>query len=297
MNYKYKIAGLGEVLWDVHESRKTFGGAPANCACHCSELGAVAYVISCVGEDELGEKGKDFLSSCGVNIDGIAVSEKFRTGIVNVELDSEGKPEYEILENVAWDYIPFNGEMAKIAGQLDAVCFGTLSQRNDISKKSIEKFLDATSADCLRVFDINIRQNYYSDEVILSSLKRASALKINDEELPLLTNLLKITGSEEEQLKALLKMFDLKLAILTYGSKGALMVTKDEASFEIPPKPEKVLSTVGAGDSFTATAIIGFLSKNELSKINKHANAVASFVCTQMGAVPNLPESIIKQDF
>ena len=297
MHYKYKIAGLGEVLWDVHGSRKTFGGAPANCACHCSKLGAEAYVISCIGKDELGKKGKDFLISHGVNIDGISVSEKFGTGIVNVELDSEGKPEYEILENVAWDNIPFNGEMAKIAGQLDAVCFGTLSQRNDISKKSIEKFLDATSADCLRVFDINIRQNYYSDEVILSSLRRANALKINDEELPLLTKLLKITGSEEEQLEAILKMFDLKLAILTYGSKGALMVMEKEASFEIPPKPEKVVSTVGAGDSFTAAAIIGFLGKNELSKINKHANALASYVCTQMGAVPNLPESIIKQDF
>jgi fructokinase len=202
---QFKIAGVGEVLWDVFGDNKMFGGAPANCACHCSTLGADAYVISCMGNDKAGHNGLDFLANHGVNISGIAINEEFETGIVNVELDTEGKPEYEIRENVAWDHIPFIREMMEIAPELDAVCFGTLSQRNIISKKSIEKFLDATSPECLRMFDINIRQEYYSDEVILSSSKRANALKINDEELPLLATLLEITGSEEEQLISILK--------------------------------------------------------------------------------------------
>jgi fructokinase len=291
---RYKIAGLGEVLWDVHGEQKTFGGAPANCASHCSTLGAEAYVISCIGDDDLGKKGQAFLSNHGVNISGIAISDSFETGIVNVELDSDGKPEYEIRESVAWDYIPFTDEMSKIASQLDAVCFGTLSQRNNVSKMSIEKFLDATSPDCLRMFDINIRQHYYNDDVILSSLKMANALKINDEELPMVANLLNISGSDEEQMKTILQKCNLKLAILTCGSKGALMVTEYEESFVIPPKPEIIRSTVGAGDSFTAAAIMGYLQNKKLTEINRHANAVASFVCTQTGAVPVLPEKLIK---
>lgn len=294
---KYKIAGIGEVLWDVFGDQKMFGGAPANCTCHCKIMGAETYVISCMGNDKLGQQGLDFLVNQGVNISGIALSEAYETGIVNVELDAQGKPGYEIRENVAWDYIPFTDEMAKVASQLDAVCFGTLSQRNAFSKSSIEKFLDATSPECLRMFDINIRQEYYSDEVILSSLKRANALKVNDEELPLLADLLGVSGSEVEQMRVILKNFDLKLAILTCGSKGALMVTEDEESFEIPPKPKSIASTVGAGDSFTAAAIIGYLNKNELNKINQHANAVASYVCTQMGAVPILPKKLIKADY
>lgn len=297
MENKFQIAGIGEVLWDVFGDNKMFGGAPANCVCHCNTLGAEVYVISCMGNDKPGQQGLDFLANHGVNISGIAISEAFETGIVNVELDAEGKPEYEIRENVAWDHISFTKEMEEIAGKMDAVCFGSLSQRNITSKKSIEKFLDATSPECLRMFDMNIRQDYYTDAVILSSLKRANALKINDEELPLLATLLEITGSEEEQLISILKKCNLKLAILTCGAKGALLVTKNEVSFEVAPKPEIIASTVGAGDSFTAAAIMGYLQNKKLSEINKHANAVASYVCTQTGAVPMLPEKLIKGVF
>ena len=294
MDKQFKIAGIGEVLWDVFGDNRMFGGAPANCACHCKTLGADAYVISCMGNDRYGKEGRDFLVNHGVNISGLALSNQFETGIVNVELDAHGKPEYEIRENVAWDHIPFTKEMEEIAPQLDAVCFGSLSQRNTVSKESIEKFLDATSPECLRMFDINIRKHYYSSDIIHSSLERANALKINDEELPLLAGMLGISGSDEEQLKAILERCSLKLAILTCGAKGALMVTDDEVSFEVPPKPDVIASTVGAGDSFTAAAIMGYLQRKELNKINRQANAVASYVCTQTGAVPVLPEKLIK---
>jgi fructokinase len=294
---KPKIAGLGEVLWDVHGGKKTFGGAPANCACHCSALGAQAYVVSCMGNDALGVEGRAFLTGHGVDVSGIAVNDSSATGIVNVELGPEGEPEYEIREDVAWDYIPFTDEMATIAPQLDAVCFGSLSQRNNASRSSIEKFLDATSPQCLRMFDINIRQDYYSAEVVLSSLKRASALKMNDEELSLVAGVLDVSGSDEEQMKTLLRRWNLKLAILTCGSKGAFMVTEDEESFAVSPKPETIASTVGAGDAFTAAAIMGYLQDRGLCNTNRYANAVASFVCTQPGAVPALPEKLIKEEF
>lgn len=290
MTKKFKIAGLGEVLWDVHGEEKTFGGAPANFACHCHTLGAQAFVISCIGNDDLGNKGKAFLDNHGVNISGLAVSDEFKTGIVLVTLDDKGKPEYDIKEGVAWDNIPFTAKMAEIAPKLDAVCFGSLVQRNPISRETVEKFLDATKPDCLRIFDINLRQHYYSDEIIKSSLKHANILKLNDEELPLLANLLDISGSMKEQLKAIAEKCELKLAILTVGPEGAWMVRGNEIEFAQCYDLGPIASTVGAGDSFTATAVMGYLKKNSLSAINKHANLVASYVCTQVGAVPPLPD-------
>ncbi|MDO6602844.1 carbohydrate kinase family protein [Arenibacter palladensis] len=285
MNSDFRIAGLGELLWDVQGDSRTLGGAPANFAFHCQNLGAQSYVISCLGNDGMGDQAKYTLSKHGINIDGLATSLEHRSGFVNVELDSKGKPLYEIVENVAWDHIHFTTKLEHIASQLDAVCFGTLAQRSTTSKESIEKFLDATSNDCLRVFDINIRQNYYSDEVILSSLSRSNVLKINDEELPMLSRLLGVSGSESMQLKKILKKCNLKLAILTCGSRGAFMLTETEGSFIKPPKLKSVVSTVGAGDSFMAASVMGFLNKNKLDKINKDANELAAMVCSQNGAM------------
>jgi fructokinase len=286
----YKIAGIGEALWDIYGDEKTFGGAPANCACHCHTHGAEGYVISCLGNDDLGCETRKFLENHGVDLTGLAVSDKFPTGTVSVTLDEKGKPEYEINEGVAWDNIPFTDEIASLAPQMDAICFGTLAQRNDVSRKSIQKFLDATTPDCLRMLDINIRLDYYSDEIILSSLEKANALKINDEELPVVAKLLNISGSDEEQMHAIAEKCDLKLAILTIGPKGALMVKGGESNFSPCYDLAPVVSTVGAGDSFTATAIMGYLNNYSLEEINKHANLVASYVVTQVGAVPALPE-------
>lgn len=293
MNKIFKIAGLGEVLWDVYENEKTFGGAPGNVACHCHSLGAESYVISCVGNDDLGREASEFLKKHGVSISALALSDEHETGSVLVTLDDKGKPEYEIKKGVAWDYIPFTPAMNQIASRLDAVCFGTLAQRNNVSRNSIEKFLDDTRPDCLKMFDINIRLNFYNDEIILSSLKHANALKINDEELPLLAKLLDISGTEEEQLIAISEKYCLRIAILTCGSKGALMVRGKEVNFAPCIDVGPLVSTVGAGDSFTATAIMGYLNNKPLAEINEHANLVASYVCTQKGAVPKLPKELI----
>ncbi len=292
MSGSFKIGGLGEVLFDAFPEGEKFGGAPANFACHCRSLGAEAFVISCIGDDERGIKARAFLDEHGVNTSALATSKEHETGVVLVTLDAKGKPDYEIKEGVAWDDIPWIDEMAAMASALDALCFGSLCQRNEASRATVDKCLAATSTDCLRVFDVNLRQSFYSDEILVRSLEAANALKLNDEELPIVANLLGVSGSQEDQLRAILEKCDLKLAILTLGPEGALMITPDDSSFAVP-RDEPVVNTVGAGDSFTAAAIMGFLKGRPLAEINKHANEIATFVCTQHGAVPKLPAELI----
>ncbi|MDP6044353.1 MAG: carbohydrate kinase [Phycisphaerae bacterium] len=287
----YKICGVGEVLWDAFPEGEKFGGAPANFTCHCHSLGAETYVVSCIGKDQRGEMAREFLDNHGVNTSCLADSETCETGVVIVTLDDQGKPDYEIKEGVAWDNIPLTDEMIALAPQLDAVCFGSLSQRNDISRDTITKFLAATRPDCLRVFDINIRQHFYNDEIIRSSLQTANVLKLNDEELPIVAQLIGAEGTDEEIVAAIIKEFDLKLVALTCGEKGALMVTPGESSFAAP-EPTDVINTVGAGDSFTGAMIMGFLNDKPLDQINREANRLAAYVCTQHGAVPPLPVSL-----
>lgn len=289
---KYKVAGIGEVLWDVFPCGEKFGGAPANFICHCHSLGAEAYIISCIGNDERGVKARRFLDKHGVDTSCLKNDSAHETGVVIVELDDAGKPEYEIKECVAWDNIPWMEEMGAVARQLDAVCFGSLSQRSNVSRSTIQKFLAATSSDCLRVFDINIRQNFYSDEIIRSSLESANVLKLNDEELPIVAELINANGSDEAVIKLLIKQFGLKLAALTRGDKGSLMATPDSVS-DFPGIKADIVDTVGAGDSFTSAMIMGFLNNKSLERINEEANRLAAFVCSQAGGVPALPASLI----
>ncbi len=287
----FKVCGLGEVLWDAFPDGEKFGGAPANFTCHCHSLGARAYVVSCIGRDQRGAKAREFLDNHGVDTSCLAESEAYETGVVIVALDDAGKPEYEIKEAVAWDNIPWTEEISTLAPQLDAVCFGSLSQRNDVSRDTIRKFLAATRPDCLRVFDINIRQHFHNDEIIRSSLESANVLKLNDDELPIVAELIGAEGEDEEIVGAVIREFDLKLVALTCGPQGALMVTPEESSSAAPAVTD-VISTVGAGDAFTAAMIMGFLSNMPLDEMNKEANRLAALVCTQHGAVPELPASL-----
>jgi fructokinase len=289
----FKTAGLGEVLWDLFPEGEKFGGAPANYSCHCHSLGAETYVVSCIGADERGIKARQFLDTHGVDTACLAQSADHETGIVNVTLDEKGKPDYEIKEGVAWDNISMTAKMEFLAPQLDAVCFGSLCQRSRTSRAAIEKFLAGTKPEALRVFDINIRQTFFNDEVLSASLESANLLKLNDKELPVVAKLIGAGGSDEELLKTIIEKFDLKLAVLTCGPKGALMLTREDSSFVASPETNAV-DTVGAGDAFAAAAVMGFLKGRPLEEINKHANEVAAFVCTQHGAVPVLPEALIK---
>lgn len=290
MGTPHNVAGIGEVLWDAFPDGEKFGGAPANFTCHCHSLGAKTFVISAIGDDKRGADASAFLDARGIDTTYLSICDH-ETGVVLVTLDAAGKPAYEIKEGVAWDNIPWLDSMGALAPRLDAVCFGSLSQRNEMSRSTIQRFLAATRPDCLRVFDINIRQHFYTDAIIAASLETASVLKLNDEELPLISAQFGITGNHEEQLREVVSRFDLKLAVLTIGPKGALMMTPTETSMAIP-EDVPVVSTVGAGDSFTAATIMGFLNGRPLAEINETANALATFVCTQQGAAPALPASL-----
>ncbi|MDZ7638184.1 MAG: carbohydrate kinase [Bryobacterales bacterium] len=287
-----RIAGLGEVLWDVYPTEETFGGAPANFACHCRALGADAAVVSAVGDDARGRGALRFLDERGVGTHGISILEGLPTGAVLVTLDSDGKPAYDIREGVAWDAIPWTATLDEMAASADAVCFGSLGQRSPASRETIQRFLRATRPGCLRVFDINLRQRYHSPELILLSLEAASVLKINDEELPALATQLKLAGSDDAQLRALVDRFSLRLAVLTRGPRGALMMSPEESSLASPP-PVRIVSTVGAGDAFTASVVMGLLHNRPLDEINRRANEVAAYVCSQQGAVPPLPARLV----
>jgi fructokinase len=289
MSRPFNIASLGEVLWDVFPEGEKFGGAPANFACHCRLLGATTHIISCVGNDTRGAAARKFLDDHGVNTRGLATSDEYETGLVLVSLDASGQPDYEIRQGVAWDYIPFTHEAAALAAELDAVCFGSLCQRSEVSRTTIEQCLAAVPPECLRVFDINIRQTFCTREVVLSSLRAATVLKLNDEELAVVASMLGVSGEEEDQVRAILEMHELQLVAVTRGADGALMMTPGETSFSIPPMVD-VTSTVGAGDAFTAAMVTGYLAGNSLEEINRHANAVAALVCTHHGAVPE-PET------
>jgi fructokinase len=282
---------LGEVLWDLLPGGKQFGGAPANFAYHAQALGARAYVVSCVGADALGDEILGQLDVLALNRDYVAIDAAHPTGTVSVELDAGGRPTYVIHENVAWDFLRPGPAMLSLAGAADAVCFGSLAQRSAVSRATIRDFLAATGKNCLRIFDINLRQHYFDVDTIAAGLSLATVLKLNDEELPIVADLLSIGGAEEEMLGMLCRRFDLRLVALTKGAQGSLLFVPGKSSAQ-PGVAVQVADTVGAGDAFTAALSMGMLAGLGLDVINAHANRVARFVCSRPGATPPLPPEL-----
>lgn len=279
---KKVIVGIGEILWDMLPSGKALGGAPANFAYHAQRLGEEGWAVSAIGNDTLGAEIMDIVKEKKLrNI--IAVTDK-PTGTVRVELDDNGVPDYNILENVAWDNIPFTPEMETLAARADAVCFGSLVQRM-ASRDSVLRFLRATRPETLRVFDINLRQHYYSREVLDESLRLANILKINDDEIRIVADMFGLGDDNTAACRALLGRYALKLAILTKGANGSEVITVDET---IPQKVGKVevVDTVGAGDSFTAAFVVAYLRGDSLSDAQRLANDTAAYVCSCNGAMP-----------
>jgi fructokinase len=291
---KKKIAGIGEVLWDVLPQGKELGGAPCNFAFHAMQAGMDAFVISAIGSDPDGEEILGVLKHLNLRKDYIQLKSEYPTGRVTVTLDEKGIPAYIIHENVAWDYIGWNESLKKLASELDAVCFGSLAQRSEVSGQTIRTFLEATGTDCLRVYDINLRQAFYQKENILRSLELCNVLKLNEEELPLLAGMLNLEANEESLLRTLLEDYQLKLMAYTKGGQGSWLMTQDELSrCEVPPV--KIADTVGAGDSFTATLLSGILHDMPLKKVHRLATDVAAYVCSQHGATPKLPTELLAQ--
>lgn len=287
----YLLAGLGEVLWDMLPTGKQLGGAPANFAYHARAQGGAGVVISCVGDDELGREILRRFGDLDLDRKYVAVDRDHPTGTVIVELDADGKPTFTIHENVAWDYIPLNDDLLELARRLDAVCFGSLCQRSEASRKTIRQFLKTTNPDCLRMFDINLRQSYFNEEIIHTTLELANVLKLNNEELPVVAEMLGIRGSETDILSRLVERYALRLIALTKAAGGSRLFTPGEDSSH-PGFPAVIADTVGAGDSFAAALALGLLHNKALDGINEHANRVASFVCSQSGATPLLPDSL-----
>jgi fructokinase len=290
MSERFTIVGLGEVLWDMLPAGPQLGGAPANFICHARALGADATLISRVGDDELGREIITRLDALGVNTSGIAVDAQRPTGTVGVELEA-GQPRYIIHENVAWDFIEATPTALAAVRSADAVCFGALAQRSEVSRCAIRALVSAAAPDALRVCDINLRQHFYSLELIAETLALANVLKLNDAELPVLAALFGLTGDTRTQLTTLAAKFSLRLVVLTRGAQGSVLFDGTNWSGH-PGIDVLVKDAIGAGDSFTAATVLGYLSRWELDRINAFANEVAAFVCSHHGATPPLPETM-----
>lgn len=287
------IVGIGEILWDVFSQGKVLGGAPANFAYHVSQFGFDGYAVSAIGNDKLGNEIVENLSKKELKYR--IETTPYATGTVQVTLDGKGIPQYEICENVAWDNIPFTPEMEILARKTETVCFGSLAQRNSVSRATINHFLDCVPETALKIFDINLRQYFYTLELIEHALSRCNILKINDDEILIVGKLFGWESkSELEICNQLLHNCELEIVVLTKGIQGSYVVTKNETSFKPTPLVE-VVDTVGAGDSFTAAIVASLLRGQSISDAHQLAVDVSAFVCTQHGAMPLLPETILSK--
>ncbi len=295
------VVGIGEALFDCLPEGRKLGGAPANFAYHVSQFGLNGCAISAIGDDELGEEIVETFEK--VDLRYVLPRVEQPTGTVKVTLDDKGIPQYDICLGVAWDNIPLTDEMLDIARNAEAICFGSLAQRSEISRRTIHAFLDAAPRTAMKVFDINLRQRWYTAEVIAESLNRANVLKINDEELDVVATMLlgvsttpgKLIAEDPEKTRLvcsdLIAKYNLKMLILTCGAIGSYVFTEDEESYISTPKVV-VADTVGAGDSFTATFVARMLQGKSIREAHENAVQVSAFVCTQNGAMPELPENL-----
>ena len=290
---KQYIVGLGEALWDCLPEGKKIGGAPANFAFHAGQFGHDSIAISAIGNDKLGEETLAEFDKKHVNY--LMPMVDYPTGTVQVTLDEAGIPTYEIKEGVAWDNIPFTPELEEVARNCRAVCWGSLAQRNEVSCETIHRFLDATPKDCLKIFDINLRQTFYTEELLLESFKRCNVLKINDEELVTIGRLFGYPGLDmTNKCWLILGKYDLDALVLTCGVNGSYVFTHGAMTFLETPKVE-VADTVGAGDSFTGSFCAAYLSGVPVSEAHRLAVETSAYVCTQNGAMPTLPKHFIER--
>ncbi|HXI72752.1 MAG TPA: carbohydrate kinase [Verrucomicrobiae bacterium] len=287
----FKVIGIGEVLWDLLPGGKQIGGALANYTYHAQTLGAEACLVSSVGNDPLGCEILERLSEMQVSVEGVVINTLAPTGTVAVMISPDGQPKFTIRENVAWDQIKATDFTRSVVAQADAVCFGSLAQRNEVSRAAIRSLVASTRPEALRIFDVNLRQNYFSKEIIESSLRLANILKINDEELPVLAGFFSLYGEPADQVAELARRFELQLVALTRGARGSLLYSRARYS-EAKSLPVSVVDTVGAGDSFTAVLTMGLLAGWDLDRINRCANEVAAYVVSQSGATPRLPDHL-----
>jgi len=292
---KKYVIGIGEALWDCLPEGRKIGGAPANFAYHVSQFGLNSVAVSAIGDDDLGHEleaiFKDIHDIQSPSFSYQLATVNYPTGTVQVTLDEKGVPQYDICENVAWDNIPFEENIRRFAPNTHAVCFGSLAQRAKVSKDTIHAFLAAVPDDALRVFDINLRQSFYSKEIIEESLQLCNVLKINDEELVVIQHMFGYDLSVEATCRRMLNDFNLRMLILTCGVEGSYVFSRTETSF-LPTPKVTVADTVGAGDSFTGSFVAQILRGKSIREAHQTAVKVSAFVCTQNGAMPVIPAGL-----
>ena len=280
------VVGVGELLWDLLPGGKQLGGAPANFAYITNLLGDAGIPASRVGRDSLGDEAIQRLTQLGLSAEFIQRDAIHATGTVKIEIDKGGQPRFDISEPVAWDFLEWTPSWQQLAQEADAVCFGSLAQRSSQSRSTIRSFLRTTRPEAVRIFDVNLRQNFYSAQILAESMKLATLVKLNHEELPKIIGLLEYeSGGEKDSALRLLSSYDLKLVCITRGDGGSLLISSDECS-EHSGFRVKVADTVGAGDAFTAALVSGYLRGQSLGEINEGANRIGAWVASQSGATP-----------
>lgn len=289
---KPEIVAIGEILWDIFPDDERIGGAPANFAYYITRLGVGAALVSRVGRDSLGVQALAACRAAGLVIDFIQKDLSHPTGTVRVELDDQGSPKFQIEKDVAWDYLEEKAVLSSLMERAGAVCFGTLAQRQQQSRRVIQQLLARAGAGCLKVLDINIRAPFFDRQVIEFSLQAADVLKLNSDELKTVSRLFSLRGKEDQVLRALMEKFSLQVIALTLGSEGSLIMTRDRESRH-PGYLVSVADTVGAGDAFAAGLVAGLLKGIDLDEISKVANQLASFVCSRPGAWVNISDPVI----
>ena len=291
MNRLITVAGIGEILWDVLEDNEKLGGAPINFAYHINALGGRGVPISTVGEDERGRRALAELANHGLATETISKTPFFETGYVQVTMDKNGVPSYDFASDTAWDHLILDKQLLSKTDSYQGVCFGTLAQRSEQSRRAIYSFIDALPPNALRICDLNLRRPFYSREIIEACLAKANILKLSEEELQVIGAMFSLDGSDEAVLRELIARHLLDMTILTRGPEGCLLLSDDERA-ELPGIPCSVVDTIGAGDAFTAATTLGMLLGRPLAAIADHANHLAAYVCTCQGAMPQIPDEL-----
>jgi fructokinase len=291
---KKKVVGLGEVLWDQLPDRSCLGGAPANFAYITTLMGDHGIVASRVGEDSCGLEALRRMEELGLDIDHVQTDRERPTGTVKVELDGNGEARFEIAQPVAWDFLLWTLDWQHLAETADAVCFGSLAQRSETSRATIRKFLAGMPPETLKVFDVNLRQSYYSHDILSDSMQLADIVKLNDEELPEMMSLCGAPHKDElSSAQRLIRDYDLKIVCITRGSRGSLLVRGSNVS-DHPGFKVRVADTVGSGDAFTAGLVHEYLHGASLGLMNEVANLVGAWVASEAGAMPTPKHGVLE---
>ena len=291
----YTVVGLGELLWDVFPKGKELGGAPANFAYMTSLLGDQGIVASRVGSDALGRTAGRRLERIGLRSKYLQIDTKYPTGTVKVQVDPAGQPTFEIAESVAWDFFEWTPEWQRLASTADAVCFGSLAQRSSQSRATIRSFLKEVGRGTTRVFDVNLRQAFYSADTLAESMKLTDIVKLNQEELPVVVKLLGHTFQDDERAARWLRdSYNLRIVCVTRGARGSLLVSGNDVR-EHPGCRVVVADTVGSGDAFTAALVYHYLRRGSLATLNEAANRMGAWVASQTGATPPRDDYYLQQ--